>query len=132
MAFSRGIHTVHVHMLDCVQLQYSQNNIHALPARLGTFIWSLQNRSSRHAHTITYWLDSSKSTLIAHLSCNKFSACILCCVVLQKGVFFSDLDSTDTRKYFKTFVSKWNSGRLKSVSFYCEHVVVKLLYSSIW
>ena len=33
-------------------------------------------------------------------------------IVLQKGVFFSDLDSTDTRKYFKTSceqVEQWTT-----------------------
>lgn len=33
----------------------------------------------------------------------------------QRRVFFSDLTSEQSRRLFKKFVSRWNSGRLKKV-----------------
>ena len=35
---------------------------------------------------------------------------------LQRGLFFSDLSSEESRKLFKKFVSKWNSQSLDRVS----------------
>ena len=40
--------------------------------------------------------------------------------VTQRGVFFSDLTSEQSRKLFKKFVHKWNSGLLKKVSHSCR------------
>ena len=41
------------------------------------------------------------------------------CVVLpfpsQRGIFFSELTSEQSRKLFKKFVNKWNKGLLKKV-----------------
>ena len=46
------------------------------------------------------------------------------CVALlspsQRGIFFSELTSEQSRKLFKKFVNKWNKGLLKKVRSWIE------------